>query len=75
VVIGGAFLDMAVGIAIAFRRTARAGLWAALAVCMFYLILGTILLPSLWIEPLGPLLKIGPIAALILVALATLDDR
>jgi hypothetical protein len=34
-----------------------------------------VLVPRLWADPLGPMLKIGPIIALNLVALAILDDR
>jgi hypothetical protein len=36
---------------------------------------GTAVRPDLWIEPLGPMLKIWPIVALNLVALAMLKDR
>jgi hypothetical protein len=39
------------------------------------MVTGTILLPELWNEPLGPLLKIWPIFALHLVALAILKER
>ena len=74
-VIAGGLADIAIGLAIAFRRTCRLGLYAALAITIFYLIAGTALLPRLWIEPLGPLLKAIPIFVLHLVALATLEDR
>lgn len=74
-VIAGGLADFAIGVAIAFRRTARAGLYAALAVSLFYAVAGTLVRPDLWIEPLGPMLKIGPIIALNLVALAILEDR
>jgi hypothetical protein len=36
---------------------------------------GTLLLPRLWAEPLGPMLKIWPILALNLFLLAILDER
>jgi hypothetical protein len=74
-VIAGGIADLLIGVGIAFRRTARAALYAALAVSAFYAAAGTLTLPVLWIEPLGPLLKIGPIVALNLVALAILSDR
>ena len=74
-VIVGGLLDIAVGAALAFRRTARRGLWTALAVSSLYLIAGALLAPGLWAEPLGPLLKILPILVLNLVALAILEDR
>ena len=59
----------------AHRRTARLALVAALVISVVYLFVGTILVPRLWIHPLGPLLKVGPIMVLNLVALAILDDR
>jgi uncharacterized protein YbjT (DUF2867 family) len=71
----GAIADIAIGIAIAVRRTARPALWAALALSIAYLALATLLLPALWADPLGPLLKVAPLVVLILVALAILDDR
>jgi uncharacterized protein YbjT (DUF2867 family) len=75
VVIAGGLADFAIGVAIAFRPTARAGLYGALAVSLFYAAAGTAIRPDLWIEPLGPMLKIGPIIVLNLVALAILEDR
>jgi DoxX-like family len=71
----GAIADLAIGIGIAFRRTCRIALYGALAISAFYAIAGTILLPSLWFDPLGPMLKIWPIMALIVVALAIRKDR
>ena len=74
-VVAGALLDIAIGCAIAWRRTARKGLWAAFALSLFYVVAGTILVPRLWAEPLGPFLKIFPILMLNLAALAILEDR
>jgi uncharacterized protein YbjT (DUF2867 family) len=71
----GGLLDIAIGIAIALRRTARGALRAALGVSLLYLALATLLLPALWADLLGPLLKVMPIVVLNLVALAILDDR
>ncbi len=74
-IVGGGLVDVAIGLAIAVRATARLGLCAAMLVSLAYALAGTILLPSLWLDPLAPLLKIIPILALNLVALAILDDR
>jgi uncharacterized protein YbjT (DUF2867 family) len=74
-VVAGGLADLAIGLAIAWRRTTRAGLLAALALSLAYLVMGSILQPHLWLEPLGPMTKIFPIAALNLVALAILGDR
>lgn len=75
VVIAGALADIAIGVAIAFRPTARLGLRAAIAVSVMYAIAGTLLLPGLWLDPLAPLLKVFPLIVLALVALAILEDR
>ncbi len=74
-VIAGALADIAIGVGIAIRRTARGALWAAVAISIFYMLAGTFVLPRLWLDPIGPMLKIWPIIALNLVALAILDDR
>jgi uncharacterized protein YbjT (DUF2867 family) len=75
VVVAGALADIAIGIAIAFRRTTRLGLYAALAISIAYTIIGTILVPRLWEDPLGPMLKIWPIMAFNLFLLAVHRDR
>ena len=74
-VAAGALADVCIGTGIAFRRTARAALYAAVVLSLVYAVLGTVLVPRLWIDPLGPMLKIWPIVVLHLVALAILEDR
>ena len=71
----GSLGDIAAGLLICHRRTARTGLVAALALTALYLLGGTLVMPSLWGDPLGPLVKAVPTAILALVALAILDDR
>ena len=74
-VIVGSLVDIAIGIGIAIRRSARFALYAALTISFFYVIAGTNILPRLWIDPLGPMVKFFPIMVLNLVALAILKDR
>lgn len=74
-VVAGAFADVLIGVAIAWRPTARHGLYGALALSLFYLAAATVLSPGLWGDPLGALVKIWPILALNLVALAILEER
>ncbi|AUX80055.1 MULTISPECIES: SDR family oxidoreductase [Sinorhizobium] len=74
-VVAGAIADIVIGLAIAVRRTSRAGLYGAIGLSLFYALAGTILLPELWNEPLGPLMKIWPIIVLHLAALAILEER
>lgn len=75
VVIAGALCDIAVGLAIGWRRTARGGVMAALVVTVVYAIIGTVLVPRLWSDPMGPMLKVLPILALHLAAFGIVDDR
>jgi len=73
--LSGGLADTVIGILIAFRRTCRIGLYAAFVISITYAIIGSILVPWLWYDPLGPMLKISPIIVLNLVALAILDER
>jgi hypothetical protein len=73
--LSGGSADIVIGLLIAFRRTARLGLYAAFGISIAYAIIGTILVPWLWLDPLGPMLKIAPVMVFNLVAIAILDDR
>jgi uncharacterized protein YbjT (DUF2867 family) len=73
--VAGALADIAIGLAIAFRRTHRVGLLAALTISIVYAIVGSILTPQLLADPLGALLKIAPIAMFNLMLIAIQDDR
>jgi uncharacterized protein YbjT (DUF2867 family) len=75
VVLGGALLDLALGAALLLRRLTRVTLIAMLWLTVAYLIIATLLDASLWADPLGRLLKTLPLMALMLFALATLDER
>jgi uncharacterized protein YbjT (DUF2867 family) len=74
-VIGGGVADLLVGIGIAWRPQARLALVACIAVSLLYAVAGTLVTPWLWLDPLAPLLKIAPVIALHLAALAILGDR
>ena len=74
-VVVGALADIALGACIAWRRLTVVGLYGALALSLFYAAAATILRPDLWLEPLGPLIKIIPIFVLHLIALAILEER
>lgn len=68
-----AIVDIAIGIAFAFRKYASAACWAAVVVSKFYLVASTFTVPSLWIDPLGPLVKVVPAIVLAFAARAVLD--
>ncbi|HEX8442811.1 MAG TPA: SDR family oxidoreductase [Allosphingosinicella sp.] len=74
-VVAGGIADIVVATAMLFRRTARPALFAALGLSIFYVVAGTILLPVLWSDPLGPMMKIWPILVFNLACLAVLEER
>ena len=67
--------DVAIGLLIAHRPTARLGLWAGIALSLLYLASASVLAPLLWLDPVGSLVKTVPAILLMIVALAMLDDR
>jgi uncharacterized protein YbjT (DUF2867 family) len=75
VTIASSLLDISVGVAIAFRRTCRAGLIAGILVSLGYMAGAAILTPDIWAEPLGALVKTSPAIVLMLFCLAIWDDR
>lgn len=70
-----ALADVAVGGLIAMRRTHLAGLAAGAALALGYLLGATLIAPRLWLDPLGPLVKVFPALALAAVAWAISPDR
>jgi uncharacterized protein YbjT (DUF2867 family) len=73
--VAGALADIVIGCAILYRPLTRYGLWAALIISLTYAVIGTVLVPRLWADPLGPMLKIWPVLVLNLVAMAIREDR
>lgn len=74
-VLAGAAVDLALGLAIVVRPFARlAGLGMAL-VSVLYLSIGTLLAPMIWLDPLGPFVKVLPIIVLALATVAMIGER
>lgn len=73
--IGGGAIDIILGLAILVRRWARPAALGMVAVTLVYLLMGSILRPDLWLEPLAPLMKAVPALVLALVTAAVLDKR
>ncbi|PWE17530.1 hypothetical protein DDZ18_07615 [Marinicauda salina] len=69
-VAGGSLADLGLGVAVLHRATSRAAMLGMIGVSVAYLAAATILTPGLWADPLGPLIKIFPAAALALAGLA-----
>ncbi|NTG46740.1 SDR family oxidoreductase [Agrobacterium rhizogenes] len=69
------FLDIALGALVLVRPFTRAALHGMLGVTLAYLAGGTLLEPSLWLDPLGPLVKVLPSILLTVATLAVLEER
>jgi len=74
-VVARAAADILIGLGIAFRRSAKIALLAAMGLTLFYMVAGSLLLPRRWIDPLGPLWKNWPVLILNFIALAMLAER
>ncbi len=74
-VAGTGLADMLIGIGIAVRRWSRPALLASLLVSAAYLVAASWFSPGLWLDPLGPLVKVLPAMALSLAALAIYEER
>ncbi|EJB07672.1 nucleoside-diphosphate-sugar epimerase [Rhizobium leguminosarum bv. trifolii WSM597] len=68
-------IDVALGATVLVRPLAKRALLGMLAVSFAYLTGASLLEPALWLDPLGPLVKVLPSILLTLTALATLDER
>jgi uncharacterized protein YbjT (DUF2867 family) len=74
-VIGGAFMDIAIGVGLCHRATVRIAAMAAVVVSALYLAIGSIVTPELWADPLGPFVKVIPGMALALIVMALAEER
>lgn len=73
-VIAGAWMDIGLGGALFFRKWTRATALLMTVATVGYLAVASAGLPRLWLDPLGPWLKVLPMMALCLFIAAT-DDR
>lgn len=70
-----AIVDIALAMCILYRPTAKLGCLGMIGVSLFYLLASTVTVPALWLDPLGPLVKVLPGILLALVARAMLETR
>lgn len=71
----GALVDAALGLLMAFRPSRRVYL-SALAMTLLMTLVGTVIDPTLWLHPLGPMSKNLPILVLLwMLARATPNNR
>jgi uncharacterized protein YbjT (DUF2867 family) len=67
--------DVFLGLLVLFRSHTRKALLGMIALSIAYLAGATIIQPQLWLDPLGPLVKIAPLMLLALVALSIFEER
>ncbi|TLX16220.1 SDR family oxidoreductase [Rhizobium sp. MHM7A] len=75
VVAAGAFVDIVLGAAVVYRPYVRPALLGMVAVTASYLVAGSLLSPSLWLDPLGPFVKTLPASVMAFVASAFVRSR
>lgn len=74
-VVVGALIDIGLGLAAVVRSTSRMAAVGMATLSALYLVGATMLAPPLWVDPLGPLVKVVPGLVLALVAVAVSEDR
>jgi len=74
-VVSGSLIDLALGLGVLVRRTHTAALLGMIAVTLGYLAAASFIVPALWLDPMGPLVKTIPAMTLALVALSLREPR
>lgn len=57
---GGGLIDVALGLGLIWRRTTRLAALGVIVVSAGYLLGSVMILPQLWLDPLGPMVKVLP---------------
>lgn len=71
----GALVDVLIGLAFLHRRSFHVACVAAILVSAGYLLAATFVTPHLWLDPIGPLVKVVPTMTLAWVMLVLRPDR
>ena len=74
-VVAGAIFDIVLGLLLLWRRLAKPVLVTMLVVTVGYVLAGTLIEPTLWFDPLGPLTKIVPMVLATLLLLSMIEER
>ncbi|MBZ9653132.1 SDR family oxidoreductase [Phyllobacterium lublinensis] len=68
-------VDIVLGCLVLFRRFATIAMTGMLLISIVYLIGGSLFTPTLWLDPLGPYVKVIPSLFLTLVGMAVINER
>lgn len=70
-----AVVDLVLAGAILVRKYAKLACWGMIGVSLFYLLASSLIVPALWLDPLGPMVKVLPSMGLALVVRVLLESR
>lgn len=70
-----AVIDIGIAAAFIYRPYVKRACWAAVAVSLFYLAASSIFVPQLWLDLLGPLVKVIPSIVLAILTRIALENR
>lgn len=74
-VYGSIVAQLGLATMILLRRTARLAAWGFIALTLCYMVVGTLVVPVLWLKPLGPLVKLPGLMLLAIIVLVALPRR
>ncbi|PWE26849.1 oxidoreductase [Pararhodobacter marinus] len=75
IALAGGVADVALGLAILWRRWARAAALGMIAVAGSYLFGSLAFTPDLWLDPMGPMVKVLPTLPLALIVASLIEPR
>ena len=74
-VIGGSLLDVALGLGILWRNWTKAAAMGMIILSCGYILGSVLMAPDLWLDPLGPMVKVLPGIALAAFVWLLMEDR
>ena len=74
-VVSGSLVDIIIGAGLLVRNWVRGAAIASVIVALAYMIAGTIVTPHLWLDPLGPFVKIIPALGMGLIVASLAEER
>ena len=74
-VVTGSFADIVLGVSVLIQRFSKLACLGMIALSTGYLVSSLFTAPDLWLDPLGPLIKVIPSMALTMFTISILDDR
>ena len=72
---GGALADILLGVMILWRPSARMAAIGMIGLSVVYLVGSLMVAPDLWLDPLGPMVKVIPSVVLAAMVALTLEER